>query len=181
MNHQGSLWLDEASEAKPRGGALFSDDGLYRYELTREWGPGKLVCFIGLNPSTADAEQDDPTIRRCISFAKREGGGRLLMLNLFSWRSTNPKALIGLPNPIGEPPEEIAPRWNNAALVIAAWGAIHKSLRWRAGQVADMLCGDSRARCLGTTADGSPRHPLYVRGTAPLQAWPALNDHGSDK
>lgn len=163
----------QADMFRAAGTALFSADGRCRFTLTREWGPGILVCFIGLNPSTATADTDDPTIRRCIAFAKREGGGRLFMQNLFGWRSTDPAALIGAPGIVGEPPEELGVRADTADLIICAWGAIHKSLRWRADQVSDMLPGDPRLRCLGRTKGGDPRHPLYVRGDAPLMPWPA--------
>lgn len=172
MRQQGHLFHDGAHPCA--NGALFSDDDRYRFTLTREWAPGRLIAFIGLNPSTADAENDDPTIRRCIGFAKREGGGRLLMLNLFNWRSTDPAALLGLSNPIGEPPEELARRWRDADLVICAWGAVHKTLRWRVDQARDLLATETldRFRCLGRTKDGQPRHPLYLPRLQPLETWP---------
>ena len=154
------------------GTALFSADGSCRFTLTREWGPGILVCFIGLNPSTATADTDDPTIRRCIAFAKREGGERLLMLNLFAWRSTDPKALIGAPGIVGEPHEEVPCRAMEADVIICAWGSIHKSLRWRGDEIFDATCGERELFCLGYTKNGSPRHPLYTRGDAQLVPWP---------
>jgi hypothetical protein len=169
VRRQGSFFLDPA---QPSGSATFSDCGRYRYTLTREWGEGKTVCFIGLNPSTADAEEDDPTIRRCIGFAKREGGGSLLMLNLFALRSTDPAALLTTPNPVGEPAEEVGVRAAGADLIICAWGALPKVLRWRAAEIADGFCGDRQLLCLGKTMNGSPRHPLYLRADAPLVEWP---------
>src|SRR5579885_902200 len=83
--------------------ATFSEDRRYRYTLTRVWGDqaGERCAFILLNPSTADAEKDDPTIRRCISYARRWGFAGLEILNLFAWRSTDPRALRMVPDPVG--------------------------------------------------------------------------------
>ena len=75
------------------GTALFSGCGQYRYRLTRTWGPAAHVVFIGLNPSTADAALDDPTIRRCSAFARSWGFDGLIMLNAWAFRSTHPPAL----------------------------------------------------------------------------------------
>ena len=83
-------------------GAIFSDGRVYRYTLVREWDAAKpLFVFIGLNPSTADETQDDPTIRRVIRFAKRAGCGRLLMLNIFGFRSTDPQGMLDAFDPVG--------------------------------------------------------------------------------
>jgi hypothetical protein len=127
-----------------------------------------------LNPSTADAERDDPTIRRCISFAKREGCGGLVVLNLFGLRATDPKELSRHPFPVG-------PDWrhwidtmleNIDGPLIAGWGA-HKSIAPQVETIRQTLNASGvKAMCLGKTADGSPRHPLYVRGDQPLvQLW----------
>lgn len=152
-------------------GATISKCGKYRYALTRYWGGGPMACFIMLNPSTADASVDDPTIRRCIGFAKREGCGSLVVVNLYALRSTDPTALANHPHPTG-------PEWRghlDAAIahtdgpIIAAWGA-HPGTSRQATTVLDVLTDAGRAAfCLGKTKDGSPRHPLYVKGDAPLQ------------
>lgn len=151
-------------------GAIISECGLYRYMLWRDWGGDARVCtFIMLNPSTADATQDDPTIRRCIGFATREGCGRLLVLNLFAFRSPSPSALKAAADPIG--PD------NNRHLgnlvtdgifgpIIAAWGA-HGSHMGR-DRVVRGLFSERPLMCLGTTKDGAPRHPLYVKADQPL-------------
>lgn len=119
--------------------------------------------FVGLNPSTADAEQDDPTIRRCIGFAKEWGYGELLMGNLFAFRATNPAIMAAADDPIG-PDNDM---WLNelaeeASLVIAAWGA-HPIATSRAQQVVETL---DDVKCLGVTKGGHPRHPLYLPKTA---------------
>lgn len=146
-------------------GAVISDDRNYRYVLSREWiGGSKTITFIGLNPSTADAIQDDPTIRRCIGFAKAWDGSRLLMVNLFGYRSTDPAALRGVRDPIGE----LNDFWLRRAVLesdvaIAAWGA-GGSLLSRAQQITERF--GSRLQVLGYTKDGAPRHPLYLRKTS---------------
>jgi hypothetical protein len=154
-----------------KSSAIISPCGLYRYGLTRKWGDGPRVCFVMVNPSTADAEQDDPTIRRCIGFAQREGGGSLEVVNLFALRATDPKALRKHPDPIG-PGNNAALRtaFDRAGRIIAAWGA-HGRLHARDVTVARML-GD-KAMCLGVTARGDPRHPLYLPADAPLIVWSA--------
>lgn len=82
--------------------AILSEDRKYRYILSRTWDETKpTVLFIGLNPSTADENEDDPTIRRCIIFAKSWGYGGLIMANLFAFRTTNPQGLYSEKNPVG--------------------------------------------------------------------------------
>lgn len=147
--------------------AYFSPDRIYRYSLTRESAPltGQgMVVFIGLNPSTADETQDDPTIRRCIDFARRWGFARLKMLNLFAFRSTDPRGLLNADDPVG--PENdcvIAKVIGGSELVVCAWGSFPSD-----GRVARVLELVAAPHALGLTKNGSPRHPLYVRGdTAP--------------
>jgi len=154
--------------------AVISDCGSYRYALTRWWGDGPNCGFIMLNPSTADADRDDPTIRRCISFAKREGCGGLVVLNLFGLRATDPRELSAHPFPVGPDWRH----WIDAMLqnidgpLIAGWGA-QKGIAAQVGTIRQALnAAGIKAMCLGKTADGSPRHPLYVRGDQPLvQLW----------
>ncbi len=123
------------------------------------------MMVIGLNPSTADADEDDPTIRRCIAFADREGCGALAMGNLFALRATDPKALLHATNPVGPENE----RWlrylgEHVSVVVAAWGAAPIAKR-QAAQVAQMF---ESLRCFGRTKSGAPRHPLYLRADTPL-------------
>src|SRR5262245_19133112 len=82
--------------------ALISPCGLYRYWLTRTWDNSlRRVCWVMLNPSTADAEQDDPTIRRCVGFARSWGAGGIIVVNLFAFRASDPKALLRAADPVG--------------------------------------------------------------------------------
>ncbi|BCJ04510.1 hypothetical protein PRtIB026_A04580 [Pseudomonas sp. RtIB026] len=142
-------------------GAIFSECRNYRYLLTRTWdAKGKRIAFIGLNPSTADESSDDPTIRRCISFAKAWGGGSLLMINLFSLRSTDPKQLYLAIDPIGpDNNKHIKAIIDSSDIIIAAWGN-HGTLLARAKDVLEMASGKLQA--LAVTKSGMPGHPLYL-------------------
>lgn len=157
--------------------AVVSDDGLYRYELERWWGDGPGVLWVMLNPSTADATQDDPTIRRCRSFTKAWGHSGFGVVNLFALRATKPTHLLDHPDPIGPRNEYFIRRWltwNRCALVIAAWGA------WKVPKLPDRdralaATAEEAGRplwCLGKTKSGDPRHPLYVRADQEIQPWP---------
>lgn len=147
--------------------AILSKCGLYRYRLTRRWADGPTMCFIMLNPSTADAQADDPTIRRCIGFAKRENCGALMVANLFALRSTDPENLICADDPVGPDNDHFIQNLVERidGPIVAAWGS-HAMTHYRASDVID-ICG-SRLKCLGKTKHGSPRHPLYVKGDAAL-------------
>lgn len=144
-----------------KSGAAFSPCRKYRYALWRIWNKDLPAClFIGLNPSTADETNNDPTIRRCIGFARDWGYGGLYMANIFAFRATNPAKMKAAPNPIG--PEN--DKWlnkpsNQAAITICAWG-IHGTYMDRD---KDALCLLYDAHCLALTNDGHPRHPLYLK------------------
>ncbi len=148
--------------------ATLSDCGMYRYRLGRTWDPSEPgVCFVMLNPSTADASIDDPTIRRCIGFARRFGAGWLSVVNLFAFRATDPRALLNAAYPIGPDNDRyIVEAADDCAMVVCAWGA-HGAIGGRADAVRDLLA-PRVMYALGTTKDGHPRHPLYVAGAAPL-------------
>ncbi len=158
--------------------ATLSDDGLYRYELRRRWSDEPPMTWVMLNPSTADAEQDDPTIRRCMGFAKREGCGEIVVVNLFALRVTRPAHLFD--GSIGEPNgpdnyiavlDALVDARSQGAPIVVAWGACMK--RFRSKTYQGLAGGTIRGLyCLGTTADGSPRHPLYVKADQPLEVWP---------
>ena len=146
-------------------GATISDGGEYRYKLSRIWHPPTPpALFVMLNPSTADANQDDPTIRRCIDFAKSWGYGGLLVGNLFAFRATDPKEMRLAPDPVGPSNDAaLAELHQQAGITIAAWGVNGVHLG-RAAQVLGGLPGT--VHCLGETKDGHPRHPLYLRKDA---------------
>lgn len=152
--------------------ATISACGRYRYDLTRRWADGDdWAVWVMLNPSTADAEVDDPTIRRCIAFTKREGFGGMAVVNLYAYRATDPRELTKADDagidPFGPFNLEYLIRWSDrATLQIAAWG-IHGS-----GHGNPLRFRSKRFHCLGKTKDGCPRHPLYVRADQPLEVWP---------
>jgi hypothetical protein len=151
-----------------------SQCGQYRYLLSRDGdmtatrGP---AVFIMLNPSTADAWIDDPTIRRCRSFAKAWACNGISVANLYALRSTDPSALWHHPEPIGPENDEWLTRIAaTASEVVCAWGANAQPERARI--VAGMLAANGvQLKCLGTTKSGAPRHPLYVPASQPLIEW----------
>lgn len=153
--------------------ARISEDGKYRYALTRIWDRDRLpVCFVMLNPSTADAEEDDPTIRRCVSFAKREQHGGLIVVNLFAYRATEPKALLSADDPVGPENDLAIQHLCHTFRTVFAWGAERWPLvRRRSAAVRGMLTPPFS--CLGVTRDGHPRHPLYLSGATRIVEWPA--------
>jgi hypothetical protein len=150
--------------------AAFSPCGLYRYELRRVWKAHKrTMVFVGLNPSTADESTDDPTIRRILGFADDWGYGTLVMLNVFAFRSTDPKALheraargrdvIGSQNDATIRSTFAAHRRDK---LVIGWGA-HGVLLERGRDVAAMAMSvHPRPECLGLTQSGQPKHPLYL-------------------
>lgn len=154
--------------------AEISACGLYRYSLRRWWDLAlPMLCVVMLNPSTADALLDDPTIRRCVEFAKREGFGGIIVVNAFAFRATDPKALQAAADPVGPKNDDaIVAAVRGCGAVLAAWGASYpRRLRHRIDRVHRALLEirSKPVQCLGVTADGCPRHPLYVRGDAPLE------------
>lgn len=160
--------------------AVLSPCGGYRYALRRSWGPGGTVAFVMLNPSTADATVDDPTVRRCMGFARSLGMDGVSVVNLFAFRATNPDLLwsnrahgiVGAEgDAVGETDRHIVQEARSASVVICAWGglscpAAHRSfVHTRARWVSRMLVGQGVAlHALWTTAEGWPAHPLYLSG-----------------
>src|ERR1044072_1939098 len=142
--------------------AKFSACGRYRYNLRREWDESlPTVLFVMLNPSTADEAKDDPTIRRCMTFARDWGYGRIIVANLFAFRATDPAQLKQVDDPVG--PDNFL--WLKKAtieshLTIAAWG-VHGAFRNRNKDVLPM---PDNPHHLGLTKDGHPKHPLYLPG-----------------
>jgi hypothetical protein len=156
---QTALALD-VTDPLPVGGALFSSCGAYRYWLERRWRPGsRVVCFVMLNPSDANVSDDDPTIRTCIAFAKLWGFDALVVVNLFTLVSSDPRVLATHPDPIGDA-RYIIHRSTAADLVIAAWGN-GGALLDRGEQVRRLLTQHGvKLHHLGLTQHGHPKHPL---------------------
>lgn len=161
--------------------AVISADGEYRYLLERSGvtddGNPRTLLAIGVNPSDADAERDDPTVRRLYGFCRTLGYGNLLVANKFARRSPNVKTLRRAGDPIG--PENLGylgHAMGRADCVLACWGPLAKlpeALRGRWAAVVKIAdkCGQP-LYCLGTAADGHPRHPLMLRADTPLELWP---------
>jgi hypothetical protein len=151
--------------------AIFSSDPArrWRYQLRRIWDESlPLVAFVGLNPSTADETQDDPTVRRCRAFAKWWGFGGLIMTNAFAFRATDPRVMMAAVDPVGPDNDlHLMAVAAEAQLVMAAWGnrGVFQS---RSERLADML-GELWA--LEVTVRNQPRHPLYVRGDVQRILW----------
>jgi hypothetical protein len=161
--------------------AVISECGRYRYQLLRGWEGGSgALTFVMLNPSTADAELDDPTVRRCMGFARSAGYGGVCVVNLFALRTTNPSTLRTRPWPVGQ--------LNNHYLclafqtarsrrepVVAAWGPAPSVRTLVAERAADVVALARGCRvelmCLGQSKSGAPRHPLMLPATATLRPW----------
>lgn len=150
--------------------AAFSPCGKYRHWLSRRWGDGGFALWVGMNPSTATAHVDDPTIRREIEFTKRMGLNAYFKVNIMDYRATDPKRLLEIAEPRSERNlEEILRLMDAAECVILAYGSIPAKLSIYAFDVRMLLAvSKSEALCLGVNKDGSPKHPLYVRGDTPL-------------
>lgn len=153
--------------------AIISDCGKYRYVLRRD--PDLLAdrapaLFVMLNPSKADAEQDDPTIRRCKNFAKLWGCAGLIVVNLYAFRATDPKELWKAEDPVGPENDFHLSNQLFAGDVVCAWGN-----NAREDRVLEFLelanKAGSRLWHLGLTKAGQPRHPLFVRADQPLIRW----------
>lgn len=147
-----------------RSTARFDPTRRYRYTLLRVWDPllPRLCCCM-LNPSTADIDQDDPTVARCGRFARDWGFGSLEVVNIFALRSTDPRKLYDASDPIGPANDAaILAAARRADLFLAAWGN-HGALRSRGPQVLSRLSQrDIAPRCLAVTKQGHPKHPLYT-------------------
>lgn len=154
-------------------GATFSPCRRYRYALWREWDPAlPTVVFCGLNPSIADEERDDPTIRRELGYARDWGFGRLIKVNAYAWRDTDPKKMLAVEDPIG--PDNLATvvHWaTHCDLFIAAWG---NNIREREAFPLRMALRRARVtiHVLRLTGKGNPEHPLYLARNLRPVTWP---------
>jgi hypothetical protein len=152
--------------------AEFSEDRVYRYSLTRHWNQdGKLVNFVMCNPSVADEMNNDPTIRRCISFADRWGYGGLVVTNLFAYRSTDPRQLRNVNDPVGPENDQYLLKYaHQCHKTVCAWGN-HGTYRSRHQQVVDLLKDQVILFCLALTGSGQPHHPLRLKGNLNHRIW----------
>lgn len=166
----GSLFPDSS-------GAVFSECGTYRYKLWRAWDISKpVLTFLMLNPSTANATENDPTVERCQRRAIALGFGGLRVANIFALRSTDPSQLYSHPAPIGyENDQAIIDLCSDAGLVICGWGK-HGQLMKRGLSVLNLLRGRNiQPHYLLLNQDKSPRHPLYIGMRVKPQPFP-FND-----
>jgi hypothetical protein len=147
--------------------ARLSPCGRYRYDLRRIWDCSlPLLGWIMLNPSTADAFDDDPTIRRCMGFARTWGFGGIRVCNLWAIRSSTPDLLAEQPSSDWVNETWIKRLRDTTDHIVAAWGSHHLAM-----QQYRMMRDRIRIRrlwALGETKTGCPQHPLYVRG----DRWP---------
>ncbi len=166
--------------------AAVSHCGGYRWWLERVWDPQRpRLLFLGLNPSSADAGRDDPTLRRLLAFARGWGYGGLEVLNLFSRRGSSPALLRRAADPVGS----CTDRWirrrlrvHLAAAPATVWLGWGNGGAWRGrdravlAQLEEALArapAGGRSVVLGLTGAGHPRHPLYVPAAARLEDWPS--------
>lgn len=152
--------------------ALFSPCRRYRYSLRIRWNEAPLLVVIGLNPSTADEYQDDPTLRRVQGFARDMDLGGVLMLNAFAWRSTDPAGILDIPDPVG--PDNTVANWRDwigqDGPVVAAWGTnISKRPHLLCRHHA--LLQSFRLDCFRETKGGFPEHPLYLPAALRPKPW----------
>lgn len=139
--------------------------GDYRYTLTRVWDAAlPAVTFVLLNPSTADAVQLDPTLRKCVGYAKREGFGSMIVANVYAYRTKNPAAMRTVTDPIGPENDDVLASLKGP--VIAGWGV--NADPTRIARVRELL---PPLHALAVTKNGHPGHPLYLRKDAQMAPW----------
>lgn len=156
--------------------ARLSDDGRFRHDLTRQWGrDGRWALWVMLNPSIADADIDDQTIRQCTTFSKREGCVGLAVVNLFDFRTPYPADLKAAGYPISDECDRTIGDWasfDDTHPIICAWGA--GAPADRADAVLDILhsaWAGEPLHCLGRNADGTPKHPGRLAHSTPLEVY----------
>jgi hypothetical protein len=160
------------ADERGENGATISPDGKYRYRLWRTLPKGTgTIAYVMLNPSTADHQVNDPTIRKCLGFAERWGAAQIQVVNLFAYRATDPRELLRADRPTGpENTDHVLEVVDSAEMVVCAWGAIHKELAWRAAEVVREIRQRVQPWCLGYTKDRQhPRHPLMLAYSTPFE------------
>lgn len=174
---------ERSRDGSMRREAWFSPCRTYRYRLLRHWDDDlPRMHYIMLNPSTADAQKDDPTIRRCMGFARTLGFGSIHVVNLFAYRSKNPRSLRDTADPVGPANDKIlstlAVADGRGSMIVAAWG----EPKWRfvCDRVDDMLdvLEGQWVYTLGETKHNQPRHPLYLPASPELKLWTIM--HGGE-
>lgn len=156
--------------------ALISDDGVFRYWLKRQWDDAlKTLAWCCLNPSKADADIDDPSVRKMIAFSKLFGYGGLVLVNLFAFRSTDPAKVPAGDLGIGPDNDDWIWTYAREHPIVLAWGSHKLAAACRGWEVRKMLedAGVREVYCLGKTNTGHPRHPLYVSYETALEPFVA--------
>ena len=151
-------------------GAVFDKSGVYRYRLWRHWDPAlPKLCLVMLNPSTADASNNDPTIARCVKLARDWGYGGVEVVNLFAYRATSPRDLWQSEDPVGPSNDRyIKHAAAHTDACVVAWGNLPPTRIARAKSVLRML-SSHKLLCPGVTKLSHPRHPLYLSSDALLE------------
>jgi hypothetical protein len=163
------LHYKQNSVAGMEFGAVFDESGRYRYTLWRAWSDDyPRIVFVLLNPSTADEWRNDPTIRRCVGFARAWRFGSVEVVNLFAYRATDARELLKVDDPVGKENDRfLVQAVERCSTVVVGWGD-NGALLGSDQQVMRLLAGRRDVYCLGVTKSGQPRHPLYVRGDTKL-------------
>jgi hypothetical protein len=156
-----------------KGAACFDPSGQYRYWLSRCWlESGPQLAIVMLNPSRADAERNDPTLRRCLALALGWGFGSLTVVNLFAYCSADPQQLWQVQDPVGPDNDgHLLAACDRAARVLLAWGNWGCRLNRDLAVLTLLAASQPKWCCLGRNRTGRPRHPLYVRRDCLLQGW----------
>lgn len=159
-----------------RSEAIFGGESQeYRYQLIRKWNDTlPAILWVMMNPSTAREDVDDPTVAKCRRYSELWGYGTMLIGNVFAYRATDQKRLMQIPDPIGPDNDaHLCAMARRAQLIVFAYGKPHKSLRSRGPQVARMLSvdGTRQLHALQLCADGTPSHPLYLKGNLQPIPW----------
>jgi hypothetical protein len=158
-------------DVRMRSGAVFDRSEHYRYTLWRKWDDAApRILFVMLNPSRANEEINDQTIRTCIGFAMHQNFGSMEVVNLFAYRTSDPRMLMRARNPIGEENDAfILEGCQRSSTIVLAWGNHGKHLDRSNSVISDLVRQTTQDLvCLGTTKEGFPRHPLYVKRTTDL-------------
>jgi hypothetical protein len=164
-------------EKKELGTAIFSEDYKYRYLLERDWSKGSSILFILLNPSTADADKLDPTLKRAYNIAKKYGYGKLVVVNIFAVRGSDPSVIKDIVDPIGELNNYYIKKYSKKAdRIIIGWGN-HGIYKNRSLEILKILkIYYDKIYVLGINKSGEPKHPLYTKKNIKLKKYNYLQN-----